>query len=315
MIDKLSYIKSNMDRLDCKLDNLNFSNIIMPASGCANYGKELSEFYDLNLLGAIIVKSTTNVEYQGNNSHRIFETGNGMLNAIGLQNPGIDTVLKEQLPWLKEQEAKVIVNLAGSDVDSYVEVAKKLEQNKDLLFAIELNVSCPNVKQGGIQFGQDPRVLKELILQILNVTSIPVFVKLSPNVANIQEMAKAVEEAGAFGISMINTLVGMAIDYKTGKPIIDNKIAGYSGNAIKPVALRQIYQVRQVTNLPIIGIGGISSATDVIEFLSVGADLVAIGSANFKNPNICIDVLYDLLQIMDDLNIKHVNEFRGRAHV
>lgn len=314
--DKLQVISENAHRLEVNLAGIQLKNPIMPASGCCSFGRELNEFYPISELGAIMIKSTTSTPREGNPSHRIYETRAGMLNSIGLQNPGVDIVISEHLPWLRDQHATVIINLAGSDVDSYVEVAKKLEADcQELVTAIELNVSCPNVKVGGIGFGTNPKILKELIDNITAVTSIPVFVKLSPNVTDIKEMAMVVEDSDAFGISMINTLVGMGIDYKSGKPIIANKIAGYSGPGIKPVALKQIYEVRQVTTKPIIGMGGIESAIDVIEFLSVGSDAVAIGTANFNNPYTCIDIIYDLIGLMDEMNINHIDELKGRAHV
>ncbi len=313
---KLQIVEDNLHRLNVKLGDIELPNPVMPASGCCAFGEELNNFYPVNKLGAIMIKSTTDVAREGNPNHRIYETAQGMLNSIGLQNPGMDVVIDKHISWLDSIGANTIVNLAGSDTDSYVNVARELEARaKDKIIAIELNVSCPNVKSGGIQFGSDPETLKTLVNEITAVTSIPVFVKLSPNVTSIKEMAQAVDETDAYGISMINTLVGMAIDYKTGKPIIANKIAGYSGPAIKPVALKQVYEVRQVTNKPIIGMGGIESATDIIEFLSVGSDAVAIGTANFNNPTVCIDVLVDLIAIMDEMGINHIDEFKGRAHV
>lgn len=316
MTEKLEIIAKNEHRLNVNLGELQLPNPVMPASGCCAFGHELNNFYPINKLGAIMIKSTTDVPRDGNPNHRIYETASGMLNSIGLQNPGVDVVIDEHITWLDSIGANTIVNLAGSDKESYVNVAKELEARaKDKILAIELNVSCPNVKHGGIQFGSDPEVLRDLVDAITTVTSIPVFVKLSPNVTSIKEMATAVDNSGAYGISMINTLVGMAIDYRTGKPVIANKIAGYSGPAIKPVALKQIYEVRQVTNKPIIGMGGIESAIDIIEFLSVGSDAVAIGTANFNNPTVCIDVLIDLIEIMDQMGIEHINEFKGRAHV
>lgn len=316
MNEKLQLIEDNLHRLNVKLGDIELPNPVMPASGCCAFGHELNNFYPINKLGAIMIKSTTDVAREGNPNHRIYETSNGMLNSIGLQNPGVDVVIDEHITWLDSIGANTIVNLAGSDTESYVNVARELEARaKDKVVAIELNVSCPNVKHGGIQFGSDPETLKGLVNEITKVTTIPVFVKLSPNVTSIKEMAMAVNETDAYGITMINTLVGMAIDYRTGKPVIANKIAGYSGPAIKPVALKQIYEVRQVTNKPIIGMGGIESATDIIEFLSVGSDAIAIGTANFNNPTICIDVLVDLIEIMNEMGIEHINEFKGRAHV
>lgn len=314
--EKLQIIEDNKHRLNVKLGDIELQNPVMPASGCCAFGAELNNFFPINKLGAIMIKSTTDVPRSGNPSHRIYETQSGMLNSIGLQNPGVDVVIDEHIEWLNQIGANTIVNLAGSDKASYVNVARELEARaKDKILAIELNVSCPNVKSGGIQFGSDAEILKDLVNSITAVTSIPVFVKLSPNVTSIKEMAIAVDETDAYGISMINTLVGMAIDYRTGQPVIANKIAGYSGPAIKPVALKQIYEVRQVTNKPIIGMGGIESATDIIEFLSVGSDAVAIGTTNFNNPTICIDVLVDLIAIMDEMEIHHIDEFKGRAHV
>ncbi len=316
MNEKLQLIENNLHRLNVKLGDIELPNPVMPASGCCAFGEELNNFYPINKLGAIMIKSTTDIAREGNPNHRIYETAQGMLNSIGLQNPGVDVVIDKHISWLDSIGANTIVNLAGSDTESYVNVARELEvRAKDKITAIELNVSCPNVKCGGIQFGSDPETLKTLINEITAVTSIPVFVKLSPNVTSIKEMAMAVDATDAYGISMINTLVGMAIDYKTGKPIIANKIAGYSGPAIKPVALKQIYEVRQATNKPIIGMGGIESAKDIIEFLSVGSDAIAIGTANFNNPTVCIDVLVDLIAIMDEMGIKHIDEFKGRAHV
>lgn len=316
MNEKLQLIEDNLHRLNVKLGDIELPNPVMPASGCCAFGHELNNFYPINKLGAIMIKSTTDVAREGNPNHRIYETSNGMLNSIGLQNPGVDVVIDEHITWLDRIGANTIVNLAGSDTESYVNVARELEARaKDKVVAIELNVSCPNVKHGGIQFGSDPETLKGLVNEITKVTTIPVFVKLSPNVTSIKEMAMAVNETDAYGITMINTLVGMAIDYRTGKPVIANKIAGYSGPAIKPVALKQIYEVRQVTDKPIIGMGGIESATDIIEFLSVGSDAIAIGTANFNNPTICIDVLVDLITIMNEMGIEHINEFKGRAHV
>lgn len=314
--EKINFIDANSHRLNVKLGDLELPNPVMPASGCCAFGHELNNFYPVNKLGAIMIKSTTEEARDGNPNHRIYETSSGMLNSIGLQNPGVDVVIEEHITWLNQIGANTIVNLAGSDKQSYVNVAKELEARaKDMVLAIELNVSCPNVRHGGIQFGSDPETLKDLVNAITAVTTIPVFVKLSPNVTSIKEMAMAVDETDAYGISMINTLVGMAIDYRTGKPIIANKIAGYSGPAIKPVALKQIYEVRQVTNKPIIGMGGIESATDIIEFLSVGSDAIAIGTANFNNPTVCIDVLVDLINIMNDMEIEHIDQFKGRAHV
>lgn len=310
---KLAIITKNQHRLSTKLGEIELKNLIMPASGCCGFGQELSQLYPLEYLGAICIKSTTDVPYLGNNPHRIYETASGMLNAIGLQNPGVEVVINEYLPQLENQNATVIVNVAGSDIESYLYTIEQLNAVESIV-AIELNVSCPNVKVGGIAFGTDEKVLENLVSQVVQLSNHPIYVKLSPNVADIKKMALAAEKAGASGLSMINTLVGAAIDWRTGKFILDNKFGGLSGPAIKPVALKQIYEVRTVSNLPIIGMGGITTATDLIEFLSVGADACAIGSENFNNPLICIDILVDLITIMDNENIQHINEFKGRAH-
>ncbi|MFV0556876.1 MAG: dihydroorotate dehydrogenase [Lactovum sp.] len=316
LAEKLDIIEKNKSRLSTQLGKLELKNPVMPASGCCAFGHELNQFYPIEKLGALIIKSTTDLPREGNPSHRIYECQAGLLNSIGLQNPGMDVVINEHISWLHQIGATTIVNLAGSDKQSYINVAKALEKRaKEKVLAIELNVSCPNVKQGGIQFGSDPDILADLIGALTEITEIPIFVKLSPNVTSIKEIALAVNHTNAYGISMINTLVGMAIDYRTGQPVIANKIAGYSGPAIKPIALKQIYEVRQVTNKPIIGMGGIESAKDIIEFLSVGSDAIAIGTANFNNPYICINVLVDLIQLMDEMEVTHIDELKGRAHV
>ncbi|MGL4589337.1 MAG: dihydroorotate dehydrogenase [Mycoplasmatales bacterium] len=309
---KIEKIVVNQARLNVEIAGLNLKNIVMPASGCCSFGQELAEIYDLSVLGAIVVKSTTNEEYLGNPPHRIFEVEAGMLNAIGLQNPGVETVVNEYLPALAKYDTHVIVNVAGSDEESYLKCVEALNKSA-YISALELNVSCPNVKAGGIHFGTDENYLFELVQKVKQLAKFPVFVKLTPNVTDVKKLAIAAEKAGADGITMINTLVGMAIDYKTGRPILANKIGGFSGPAIKPVALKQVYEVSQVVTIPIIGIGGIQSATDIIEFLSVGASAVQIGTANFNNPLVCIDVLVDLLDLMDELGVEHVTEFKNRA--
>ncbi len=240
-------------------------NPIMPASGCFGFGREYAKFYDLSVLGAIMIKATTLEARFGNPTPRVAETPSGMLNAIGLQNPGVDVVLTEELPWLAQYDVPIIANVAGSTVEEYVEVARRISKAPNV-HALELNISCPNVKKGGIAFGTVPEIAAELTRAVKEVSDVPVYVKLSPNVTNIVAMAKAVEQAGADGLTMINTLLGMRIDVKTAKPILANRTGGLSGPAIKPIAIRMIYEVSQAVSIPIIGMGGIESAEDVIEF-------------------------------------------------
>ena len=244
-----------------------FINPIIPASGTFGFGYEFKDLYDLNILGGIALKGTTLEPRYGNPLPRIAECPSGMINAIGLQNPGVDKVVNEEIPELRKvYKEQIIANVGGHSVYEYVETVKKFNDNEDV-FAVELNISCPNVKGGGMAFGVDPDTAYELVKEVKKVSTKPIIVKLSPNVTNVVEMAKAVERAGADAISLINTLVGMRFDLKTGKPIIANVKGGYSGPGIYPVALRMIYEVAQATNLPIIGMGGVSNAYDVIEMM------------------------------------------------
>src|SRR5690606_25276105 len=254
-----------MNRLQIELPGLSLKNPVMPASGCFGFGKEYSQFYDLSVLGAIMIKATTLEPRFGNPTPRVAETSAGMLNAIGLQNPGLEGVLANELPWLEQFDVPIIANVAGSETEDYVEVAQKISVAPNVK-ALELNISCPNVKKGGIAFGTIPEVAAELTRRVKEVSSVPVYVKLSPNVSDIVGMAQAVEEAGADGLTMINTLLGMRLDIKTGKPILANNSGGLSGPAIKPVAVRMIYEVSQKVNIPIIGMGGIESIDDIIEY-------------------------------------------------
>ncbi len=276
--------------LEVKLPGLTLKNPIMPASGCFGFGKEYSQFYDLSRLGAIIMKAATQFERFGNPTPRVAETSSGMLNAIGLQNPGVERIIANEVPRLAEYDTSIIANVAGSSLEEYIFVARAFNETNDVN-ALELNISCPNVKEGGIQFGTDPDMAKKVTAAVKEASNLPVYVKLSPNVTNIAEMAKAVEEAGADGLSMINTLTGMKLHLPTGKPLIANQTGGLSGPAIKPIAIRMIYEVRQQVSIPIIGMGGISTAEDVLEFLQAGADAVAVGTANFQNPFACVDII------------------------
>lgn len=299
-----------MNCLQIDLPGLKLKNPIMPASGCFGFGREYSQLYDLNVLGAIMIKATTLEPRYGNATPRVAETAAGMLNAIGLQNPGLTTVMTEELSWLEQFDVPIIANVAGSEVDDYVAVAKKISTAPNV-HALELNISCPNVKTGGIAFGTNPEVAKDLTKRVKEVSAVPVYVKLSPNVTNIVEIAKAVEAGGADGLTMINTLLGMRIDLKTGKPIIANVTGGLSGPAIKPVALRMIYEVSQQVNLPIIGMGGIQSAEDVIEFFYAGASAVAIGTANFVDPFVCPTIIDELPRLLEKLGYDHISECTG----
>ena len=301
-----------MNRLSVELPGLNLKNPVMPASGCFGFGREFSRLYDLNVLGAIMIKATTVEPRFGNPTPRVAETPGGMLNAIGLQNPGLEKVMEEELPWLEQFDVPIIANIAGSTEEDYVEVARVISTAKNV-HALELNISCPNVKTGGIAFGTIPEVAKSLTKKVKEVSSVPVYVKLSPNVTNIVEIAKAVEEGGADGLTMINTLLGMRIDLQTAKPVLANKTGGLSGPAIKPVALRMIYEVSQNVRLPIIGMGGIQSAEDVIEFFYAGASAVAVGTANFIDPFVCPKIIAELPEVMDRLGIGHISECTGRS--
>ena len=301
-------------RLEITLPGMTIKNPIIPASGTYGFGYEFSDFYDINILGSIMLKGTTLEPRFGNPLPRIAEGKYGMLNAIGLQNPGVDKVMSEELEKLRPLYNDVVIaNVAGSSIEDYIETAKRISSH-DKVGALELNISCPNVKAGGIQFGTDPTMAKELTRRVKEVSSKPVYVKLSPNVSDITIMAKAVEEAGADGITMINTLIGMRFDLKTAKPIIYNKTGGYSGPAIFPVALRMIYQVYEAVNIPIIGMGGVSSAEDVIEMMYAGASAVAVGSSNLVDPYACVKIIKRLPDLMDELAIDKLENIIGRSH-
>ena len=296
-----------------KLPGLLLDNPIIPASGTFGYGYEFAKFYDINILGTFSTKATTISQRYGNPLPRIAETSCGMLNAIGLQNPGVDAVISEEFEKLKKVYHKqVIANVAGSTIEDYIECAKKLDK-EDIVAVIELNVSCPNVKEGGIAFGSDEQVLYELVKKVKENISKPLYVKLSPNVTDICVFAKACERAGADGLVLINTLLGMRIDLSTKKPIIANKTGGLSGPAIKPVALRMIYQVASCTNLPIIGCGGVANAYDVLEMMYAGASAVQVGSENLIDPYACQRIINQLPQVMKEYNINDINEIVGVA--
>lgn len=299
-----------MSMLNIELPGLSLKNPIMPASGCFGFGKEYAEFYDLGVLGAIMIKATTVEPRYGNLTPRVAETPGGMLNAIGLQNPGLGAVISEQLPWLEQFDVPIIANVAGSCAEDYVEVARKISTAPNVK-ALELNISCPNVKEGGIAFGTDPHVAAALTKAVKAVSEVPVYVKLSPNVTDIVEMAKAIEAAGADGLTMINTLIGMRFHLHNAQPILANRTGGLSGPAIKPVALRMVYDVSQAVSIPIIGMGGIETVDDVIEFMYAGASAVAIGTANFVDPFTCPRIIEELPERLSKLGFSHISECRG----
>ena len=295
-----------MNRLSVQLPGLDLKNPIIPASGCFGYGEEYAHFYDLSILGAIMVKATTLEPRLGNPTPRVAESSSGMLNAIGLQNPGLTRVLEEKLTFLAQYQVPIIANVAGSTEEDYVEVCRRITEAPNVK-AIELNISCPNVKSGGIAFGTDAETAYRLTKACKKVCTVPLYVKLSPNVTDIVDIALAVERAGADGITMINTLLGMRIDVKTKRPILANKTGGLSGPAIKPIAIRMIYQVSRAVSIPIIGMGGVSSVDDVLEMIMAGASAVAIGTANFGDPMICPKIIEALPQRLDELKIDTIS--------
>ncbi|MGY3756515.1 dihydroorotate dehydrogenase [Helcococcus kunzii] len=299
--------------LSVKINDLTFKNPIMPASGCFGFGEDFSEIYDLNILGGIAIKSITLEPRLGNPRPRVAETPSGMLNSIGLQNPGVEKIIEEKLPFLKQLDTNIIANVAGATEEDYIEVIKRLN-DFDVIKAFELNISCPNVKHGGIGLGTNPELAYNITKLAKEVSKKPVYVKLSPNVTNIVEIAKAVEEAGADAIVMINTLLGMKIDVKKGKPLIARKHAGLSGPAIMPIAVSMVYKVYEAVNIPIIGVGGISCVDDVIEFLMAGASAVQIGMHNFINPYICKEIIEQLPNRIKELGYKSIEEIIGVAH-
>lgn len=301
------------NRLAVKLPGLNLKNPIIPASGCFGFGQEYAKYYDLDKLGSIMIKATTKDARFGNPTPRVAETPSGMLNAIGLQNPGVDVVLSEKLPWLAEHfpELPIIANVAGFSNDEYAYVSKKISKAPNVK-AIELNISCPNVDHGnhGLLIGQVPELAYAAVKASVENSDVPVYVKLTPSVADITTVAKAVEEAGATGFTMINTLVGMRFDLKTRKPIIANGTGGMSGPAVFPVALKLIRQVAQSSDLPIIGMGGVDSAEGAIEMMIAGASAIGVGTANFSDPYACPNIIERLPEVMDQYGITDLETLR-----
>ena len=296
------------------LSGLTLDNTVIPASGTFGYGYEFAEIYDINILGSFSFKGTTREPRYGNPLPRIAECPAGMINAVGLQNPGIDAVISHELPRMREVFHKpVIANISGFSVDEYVECCAKIDQ-EDCVGLIEVNVSCPNVHGGGMSFGVSPESAALVTREVRRVTKKPVYIKLSPNVTDIASIASACEEAGADGISLINTLLGMRIDLRTRHPVIANKMGGFSGSAIFPVAVRMVYQVAEAVSIPIMGMGGVSSARDVIEMMLAGASAVQVGAANLVNPYACRDIIEDLPRVMESFGIHSLEEIIGGAH-
>lgn len=295
--------------LEVKLAGRTFKNPVTTASGTFGSGAEYEEFVDLSALGAVTTKGVANVPWEGNPTPRIAETYGGMLNAVGLQNPGIELFCQRDIPHLKEKNASIIVNVCGRTVEDYVEVVERLaDEPVDLL---EINVSCPNVKAGGIAFGQNPDALYEITKAIKAKAKQPIVMKLSPNVTDITEMAKAAEAGGSDALSLINTITGMKIDIHRRKFILANQTGGLSGPAIKPVAVRMIYQVHKACSLPIIAMGGVMTGEDAIELMMAGATMVAVGTANFHNPRATMEVLQGIKEYMERYQIEDINEIIG----
>lgn len=298
-----------MPNMSIQLAGLEFKNPVTVASGTFGSGKEYAEFIDLSRLGAVTTKGVANIPWEGNPTPRIAEVYGGMLNAIGLQNPGMQVFVERDLKFLSQYDTKVIVNVCGRSIEDYVEVVEYLSETS--VDALEINISCPNVKHGGIQFGQNPNAAYEITAELKKYAKKPLIMKLSPNVTDITEMAKAVEAAGADIISMINTLTGMKIDIHKRSFAVANKIAGFSGPAIKPIALKMVYQVANAVQIPIIGMGGIETAEDAIEFLLAGASMVSVGTANFYNPYATIEVIEGIEKYLLENRFSDIKDIIG----
>ncbi len=279
------------------------------ASGTFGSGAEYKDFVDLNRLGAVTTKGVSSVPWQGNQTPRICETYGGMLNAIGLQNPGIDLFIERDIPFLKQYDTKIIVNVCGRTVEEYIEVARRLAGTD--IDMLEINISCPNVKAGGIAFGQDPELARQVADKIKQHAKQPVIVKLSPNVTDIAEMARAAEAGGADAVSLVNTFTGMKIDINKRAFALANQTGGLSGPAIKPVALRMVYQAAHAVKIPVLGMGGISCAEDALEFIMAGARMVAVGTANFHNPAVTMEIIDGIAEFMEKNGVKDINELCG----
>ncbi len=291
---------------------ITFKNPILTASGTFGSGEEYAQFVDLNRLGGVITKGVANVPWEGNPTPRVAEVYGGMLNAVGLQNPGVDVLIKRDLPFLKQFDTRILVNVCGRSVYDYLDVVERL--NDQPVSMLEINISCPNVKEGGIAFGQAPNMAAHITQEIRKKSTHPIIIKLSPNVTNIAEMAKAVEAAGADGISLINTLLGMKIDVKSRRFALANRTGGLSGPAVHPVAVRMVYEAAHAVEIPIIGMGGVMNAEDALELMLAGATAVAVGTANFANPTATVDIVNDIRQFMVAEGVQDINEMIGAVH-
>ena len=303
-----------MGRLSVSLCGIELDNPVIPASGTFGYGHEFAAYYDINRLGTFSFKGTTREPRFGNPTPRIAEAPGGMINAVGLQNPGVDVVIAEELPKLRAVFRKpVIANVSGFSVEEYAEVCARLDREEQVGW-LEVNISCPNVHGGGMSFGTDPKAAAEVTRAVKAVTTKPVLVKLSPNVTDIVAVARACEDAGADGLSLINTLLGLRLDLRTRKPILANTTGGLSGPAVFPIALRMVWQVSQAVRIPVVGLGGVSSAEDVLEMLLAGASAVQIGAANLRDPLVCLRILDALPGVMDRYGIENLTDIIGGAH-
>ena len=298
-----------MTDIKVKIAGKEFKNPVTVASGTFGSGREYSEFIELSKLGAVTTKGVSNVDWEGNPTPRIAEVNGGMLNAIGLQNPGVDVFIERDLPFLEQQNTGIIVNVCGKTIEDYIEVVERLSESSVDMF--EINISCPNVKEGGIAFGQSPDLIKEITSTLKSRSKKPIIMKLSPNVTDITVMARAAQEAGADAISLINTITGMKIDIHKRKFVLANKTGGMSGPAIKPIALRMVYQAAQVVDIPIIAMGGITTAEDAIEFIMAGASMVSVGTANFYNPYASLEIVEGIEEYLQQNSISNIAEIRG----
>ncbi len=301
-------------KMGVDIGGLALKNPVMTASGTFGYGEEYSDYLDLNRLGAILVKGLSLKPRDGNPPPRIMETASGMLNAVGLQNVGVRAFIDDKLPWLRRIDSAIIVNIFGETIEDYVNVAEILNDAEGVV-AVEVNISCPNVKRGGIAFGSDPVLAGEVTRAVKSVSHLPVIVKLTPNVTDITKIARATEAAGADAVSLINTLTGMSIDIEKRVPHLENVTGGLSGPAIKPVALRMVWEVVNAVSIPVIGVGGIMNARDALEFLIVGAKAVQVGTANFINPGVAVDIIDDMRKYMSEKGIDDINDLIGTLKI
>jgi len=304
-------VKKGTPNLVTTIAGIPFKNPVIAASGTFGFGREYAKLYDINALGGFCTKGLTIEPRDGNMPPRIAETSSGILNSVGLQNPGVETFIKEEVPFLSELDTVRIANVAGNTEAEYIKIVERVSQIKNGVDMIELNISCPNVKAGGMSFGVCPKSVEKIVSAVRPYAKKPLIIKLTPNVANIAENAKSAESAGADAVSLINTLAGMAVDYKTRKPILARGFGGLSGPAVKPIALKMVHDCHKAVKIPIIGMGGITSAEDIIEFMLCGAFAVQVGTANFSDPNICYTLVKDLTNLLRECKIDDVRDIVG----